>query len=154
MIRKLRRKTASFLSVPMFIKLWLVPLWVMLGLARMTVLVIPFRKIASRLGRSDGTAAMIPLVTQDQRARALVIGRAIRLAAKYAPWNANCFAQAIVARIMLRFYGLPYSIFFGVSREAGPDGNLNAHAWTASGPVAVTGGYGFDRFTVVGTFTG
>ncbi len=126
----------------------------MLGLARMTVLLIPFRDIASRLGRSEGTAVVIPLVTPEQRRRALLIGRTIRLGAKYAPWNANCFAQAIVARIMLGIYALPYTIFFGLSRETGKGGNLNAHAWTASGPVAVTGGYGFDRFTVVGAFTG
>ena len=154
MISNLTRKTVSFLAIPLFIKLWLVPIWLMLGLARMTVLLIPFRDIASRLGRSEGVAAIIPLVTPEQRRRALLIGRAIRLAAKYAPWNANCFAQAIVARIMLGIYALPYTIFFGLSRETGQDGNLTAHAWTASGPVAVTGGFGFDRFTVVGTFTG
>jgi hypothetical protein len=154
MIRKLTRKIVFFLAVPIFIKLWMVPIWVMLGLARMTVLLIPFRDIASRLGLNKGTAAIIPLVTPAQRRRALRIGRTIRLGAKYAPWNTNCFSQAIVALIVLRIYAPPNTIFFGLSRETCKDGNLNAHAWTASGPLVVTGGYGFDRFTVVGAFTG
>jgi hypothetical protein len=82
-----------------------------------------------------------------------LIGRTIRLAARYAPWQANCFAQAIVAAFLLRLYGLPYSVFFGLRRAVAPAGGMDAHAWTASGKIAVTGGSCFDRFTVVGVFT-
>ena len=148
------RKTISFYYVPLFIKFWLVPTWIMLGLARMTVLLIPFRMIAPRLGRSEIGAAIIPLATQDQKARALNIGRVIRLATKYTPWNANCFAQAIVARQLLSIYGLPYTVFLGFSANADKDGSVGAHAWTISGSVPITGGYSFDHFTVVGEFKG
>jgi hypothetical protein len=54
---------------------------------------------------------------------------------------------------MLGVKDLPYSISFGLSREVVTDGKLNPHAWTASGPVAVTGGDESVQFTVVGMFS-
>jgi hypothetical protein len=154
MMRLLPRKLRSFLALPVFMKVWLLPVYGLLGVARLAVLVAPFRKIAPLLGECKGTAAVVPLIRHSELERAILIGRTVVIAARYAPWDANCFAQAIVARIILGVFGIPYTIFFGLSREEGQDGHLSAHAWTTSGPVAVTGGYGFDRFTVVGTFTG
>lgn len=152
MILAFSRKVRSFVALPLLTKLLLIPVYLLLGLSRLTVLIIPFRLIAARLGESAGTAAFIPLLSPNQERRALLIGRTIRLAAKYTPWDANCFAQAIVARITLGFFNLPHTIFFGLSCEAGDNGSLIAHAWTAAGRISVTGGYGFNRFTVVGTF--
>lgn len=126
----------------------------MLALARLTVLIIPFRSIAPLLGRHIGLDAFIPLTTDQKQKRAHLIGKTIRISAKYAPWDANCFAQAIVARILLKIYKIPYSIFFGLKPTSNDIGKMDAHAWTTSDRVAVTGGHGFDRFTVVATFTG
>ena len=79
------------------------------------------------------------------------IGRAVRLAARYTPWDSNCFPQAVVARLLLGLYGIPYALFFGLRRD--PDsGAMLAHAWVAAGRVRVTGGESFGQFTVVGVF--
>ena len=153
MIGRLSRKVRSFGALPLFTKLWLLPVWLMLALARAAVLLLPFRRIATLLGTDTGRAAHIPLLPPMGQARALVIGRTVRLAAGYAPWQANCFAQAIVAAILLRLYGLPYTIFFGLRRASPPETGLQAHAWTAAGKVAVTGGAGVGGYTVVGAFT-
>lgn len=153
MIRRLPRKVKSFGALPLFTKLWLLPVWVMLALARGAVLLLPLRRIAPLLGADTGTASYIPPLPPISQDRALVIGRTIRLAAGYAPWQANCFAQAIVAAILLRLYGLPYTIFFGLRRAAPPETGMQAHAWTAAGKVAVTGGSGLGGYTVVGAFT-
>lgn len=153
MIRRLSRKLKSFGALPLFTKLWLLPVWVMLAIARAAVLLLPFRRIAPLLGADRGTAAHVPLLPPVGQDRALVIGRTVRLAAAYAPWQANCFAQAIVAAILLRLYGLPYTIFFGLRRASPPETGMQAHAWTSAGRVAVTGGEGFGGYTVVGAFT-
>jgi len=128
---------------------------VLLGLGRLAVLLVPFRQIAPALGAAAGTDAQIPLLTPDQRRRALLVGRTVRMAARYAPWQANCFAQAIAASLILRLHHIPYAIFFGLRRAsapASPPAPIEAHAWTAAGGVAITGGYGFDSFTVVAVF--
>lgn len=117
----------------------------------MAVLLLPFKWLARFLGTHQGTAAFIPLLQEAQLARALSIGRAIRMASTLAPWQANCHAQAIAARILLGLFGVPYAVFYGVAKD--PIALLKAHAWVASGPVQVTGGYAFDEFTVVAIFS-
>lgn len=153
MIRLVLRKAKSFMTVPLFVKLWLMPTWVILGFARLAVLCVPFRKIAKYLGEDFGTAATIPLLKPDQFSKAELVGKTVQLAARYAPWNANCFPQAIAAAALLKLYKIPYSIFFGLRKDMPSSESLAAHAWTMSGRVAVTGGRSFGKFTVVGVFT-
>lgn len=141
------------MAAPLFIKLWFLPVCALLGLARLAVLCVPFRKIAKYLGEDFGTAATIPLLKPDQFSKAAMIGKTVQLAARYAPWNANCFPQAIAAAALLKLYKIPYSIFFGLRKDMVPSKSLAAHAWTMSGRVAVTGGRSFEKFTVVGVFT-
>lgn len=129
----------------------LCPAWLLTGLARLAVLALPFRWYATGLGRYGGISAFIPLAEARQYATALDIGRAVRMAARVAPWDANCQAQAIAARCLLGLFGVPYAVFYGVA--SAPERHMKAHAWVACGPVAVTGGDGFDEFTVVAVFT-
>ena len=84
MIGVLGRKMASFARAPLFTKLWFLPAWMLLGLGRLAVLLVPFRQIAPALGTAAGTDAQIPLLTPDQRQRALLVGRTVRMAARYA----------------------------------------------------------------------
>lgn len=152
MIGSALRKAKSYWAAPLFMKLWLLPTWVLLGVARITVLYAPFRSVAMYLGEDCGTASAIPLVTQEQLSIALLVGRTVRLGARYAPWTANCFPQAVVAALILRIHKVPYSIFFGLRKQTPPLAGMDAHAWIMSGRVAVTGGQSFEDFTVVGAF--
>ncbi|WP_205527336.1 lasso peptide biosynthesis B2 protein [Solimonas sp. K1W22B-7] len=123
----------------------------LLGAGRAAVLLVPFRRMAPVVGRQQGPCPWIPLLTPRQSRRADQIGRSVRLAARYAPWTANCFPQALAATAMLRLYRVPYTLHFGLRH--GTDGSeMNAHAWISAGPVKVTGGASFRQFTVVGTF--
>lgn len=127
--------------------LWL---WVLLALARAAVLTVSFRRIASHLGDKAPLVAWAPLTSASQSAVARRLKEAIAIAARNAPFEANCFAQAIVACLCLRLRGVPAAVFFGVNHNA--QGELEAHAWVLSGPVWVCGGNGFRSFTVVGCF--
>ena len=151
MRRSLSQKAASFIGLPVFAMAWLTPVWLMLGLARLAVLLVPMRFLARFMGAAGGLDARPPDLDKARQARAVSIGRVIRLAARYAPWNANCFAQALTARIMLGLYGVPFAIFFGVMRDPATR-EMKAHAWVGAGSVKVTGGDGFAQFTVVGTY--
>jgi hypothetical protein len=150
-LSRLLRKASTFLRQPLFVKAWLVPVWLMLGVSRAVILAVSFKRLAPWIGIHDGVAAWVPLLDRAQEARAVEIGRVVQMAAKYTPWKSNCFPQALTARALLGLYKIPYGLYFGLAKRES-NGELHAHAWVASGRVRVTGGAGFDEFTVVGCF--
>lgn len=145
------RKVLNFARRPRFEQMWFVPAWLLLGASRFVILFVHFRRLAPYLGAQAGVALWIPLLDSRREARAMSISKVIRMAANYTPWTSNCFPQAVAARVLLGLYDVPYSIFFGINRDAA-DATLQAHAWVTSGRVHVTGGSSFDQFTVVGCF--
>lgn len=145
------RKSRSFARRSWFEKVWFFPAWLLLGICRFLILFIPFRHLAFRLGMHAGLNSWIPLLDSGKKGRALSIARVIALAACYTPWNSNCFPQAVAAKVLLGIYGIPNSLFLGVTRNL-EEGTLKAHAWVAAGRVRVTGGFSFDQFAVVGCF--
>ncbi len=147
----LPRKIRSFRRYSGFIKLWLAPVWLLLGVSRALILAVSFKRLAPGLGVHDGASPWVPLLNGSQERRAREIGRLIRLAARYTPWKSNCFPQAVTARVLLGLYRIPYVLYFGLTRD--PEaGEMKAHAWVAAGRVPVTGGAAFGQFTVVGCF--
>lgn len=148
----IRRKWQSWWRMPGMERFWFFMAYPLLGLARLALLTVPFRWIAPALGRNHRTAAFVPLATPDQMRQALAMGRGIRTAARYTPWESKCLAQAMVARGLLGLNRLPYGLYLGLRNEEHKLDSMSAHAWVCSGPVAVTGGHSFGQFTVVGTF--
>lgn len=151
MLSLLTRKARGFARRPRFEQAWFLPAWLLLGASRLLILAMPFRSLAPHLGTHSGTAPWVPLVDARREATALSISRVVKMAARHTPWVSNCFPQAVTARILLGLYGIPYCIFFGVSRLPS-DPEMKAHAWVAAGRVRVTGGASFAHFTVVGCF--
>lgn len=151
MIALLFRKALAFESLPRFQKIWLLPVWFLLGITRLAVLLMPFRTLGPIIGVPVGVNAWVPITSPGHKKRAAAIGQVVCLAARYAPWEANCLAQALTARILLGLYRVPYALFFGVARDR-LTADLMAHAWVVTGPVMVTGGESFSAYTVVGMF--
>lgn len=145
-----QRKWRTLRRQSLLTLLLLLPAWLLSGAARLLVLSLPFRRFAPYLGAHHGLGSLIPVLELGQVSRARSIGSAVRIAGKYAPWNANCQAQAIAARVLLGVFRVPYALFYGLARD--PNAALKAHAWVCAGPVRVTGGYSFDQFTVVAVF--
>jgi len=145
------RKAKSFARSSWFVKCWFFPVWLMLGICRFLILTIHFRRMAPWLGEQAGIAPWVPLLDPGSENRARSVARVVQMASRYTPWESNCFPRAVVARILLGFYGVPYSLFFGVSRGS-TDVEMEAHAWLVSGRVSVTGGASFGKFTVVRCF--
>jgi len=145
---KLRRKQSS---LPVLSWLWIPLVWIGLGLSRLLISLLSFQRLAPLLGQPAGSAAWVPLLNPRQEARARIIGRTVSFTSRYTPWESNCFDKAIVARIMLGIYRIPYALFFGLQREH-LTRKLKAHAWVAAGRVRVVGGRGFGHFAVVNAF--
>lgn len=122
----------------------------LLGWARLAILVLPFRWLALILGRDNRNVQLCTLVDRRRLFRARRLGMLIRGMAEHTPWESNCLAQAVVATVFLRLFGISYVLHLGVAKD-GNEG-LSAHAWVKVGPCAVTGGEGVPEFAVVSTF--
>ena len=142
------RRIVQFISLPEGHGLFLeAVLW--LGLARLAVLLVPFRRLAPHLGTlSYETPAINPALPHI--ARTVSIAQAIQRAARNLPWECQCLVQAIAGKAMLRRRGLPSTLYLGVAKDE--DAKLCAHAWLRCGNVILTGREGVNRFTVLSTF--
>lgn len=145
------RKLRTAASLPLGFTLLAALVWLLLWPARLAVLTIPLRRMVRAFGHDQGVDPAIPLVNDRQIDTARTIRRAIALAVKYSPKSANCYPQALVARLLLRLRRIPHALFFGLRRNPETDA-IEAHAWVMAGPLPVTGGHSFSRFTVVRSF--
>lgn len=145
------RKFKSVFRLSPFVVMWFPIVWILLGLFRAAILNLKFKNLSMLFGRSDGIDVAVPLTGETQQIRAWQIYKVIQIASKNTPWVSNCFPQAIVARLLLGLYRIPYSLYFGLCRDADTQ-ELKAHAWVASGPVYVSGDTSFETYTVVACY--
>ena len=150
-MRQAGRKLRTVVTLPVGFTALAALAWVLLWPARAAVLTIPLRYLVRMFGEDCGVSPAIPLVSEGQIAKARGIARAIALAVRYSPKSANCYPQALVARLLLRVRRIPHGLFFGLRRDPETDA-MEAHAWVMAGPLPVTGGHGFARYTVVRSF--
>lgn len=138
----------KLLALPWTDRILLIEAALFLGIARLALVMLPFRQIAPFLGQLQATPPLSHPVDVITLRR---LHWAIAVAAKYVPWSAVCLPQAMAGKIMLRHRGIPSTLYLGVFRD-GHDG-LTAHAWLGVGDMIVTGEHGRERFTVVSTFS-
>jgi len=117
-----------------------------LAVASIRLRVVPFAKIAPRLGRHMAESP----VADDEGAEHTIerVRWAIQAAAHTLPWRPACFPQALAAVSMLRRRGVGSTLYLGVD----PHQSMEAHAWVRAGSIIVSGGPRQTRFTVVSTF--
>lgn len=131
----------------------LVEVFVLLGLARLALRVVPFRRLARALGTLHvETPTEAP---PEHLAQARRVGLAIARVHRYTPWTSNCFPQALAARVWLARRHLPTTLYLGVAlnkTDPATSSTMEAHAWLRCGPLIVTGGRGSERFTVTACF--
>ena len=125
---------------------------VFLGMARLAVVALPFRWVASALGRRE---AALDFSAASGKTRCPLPARrvawAIRRTGRHTPWRSNCLAKSIAGRFMLRRRRIASTIYVGVAKDAG--GEFEAHAWLTSGGVILNDDSDLERYTIVGAFT-
>ncbi|HEX6860745.1 MAG TPA: lasso peptide biosynthesis B2 protein [Caulobacteraceae bacterium] len=118
-------------------------LW--LAVARVALLVLPFRVVARRLGKTAPPASAAE-AGADGEALAKAVGWTVQRMAGYVPFRAVCLQQALAAKMMLRRRGVPSVLHLGVASSS--EGPLSSHAWLDVGQAKVTGypiGSGFTE---------
>lgn len=121
----------------------------LLGVMRLGVLTLSFKRMSRTLRQHKTPPAYIPL-GEGQLASAGLIARAVWTASRYTPWSSNCLAQALTAQRMLAKRHIPGMIYLGVKKE---QQQLEAHAWLQCDAYILTGKAGHEAFTVVSTFS-
>lgn len=127
---------------------------VLLGLARLAVLTLPFRTYARFFGTQVALDQVPQALSPQSLARARTIGRVVRRGAGNTPWASVCLPQAMVAGLLLRLADIPHCVIFGVTREQAGQGSdpFAAHVWIRAGDTNVTGGQDVRAYTVVSVF--
>lgn len=111
-----------------------------LAVARVWLMVSPFRVVAAHLGTPALPGADVTGdLASDQLHAVREIRWAMRLASKRVPFRALCLQQAVAAKLMLGRRGIPATVTFGLAPHDDPHEKLRAHAWVTSGRVGVSG---------------
>jgi len=126
----------------------LIRAWLLLGIARLAVKVVPFSRLARRLGvpRTESPVEIPPHQMDEARRTRW----AVSTAARHTMWRSNCLSQAIAAKYLLHGSGIDSTLYLGASFEAGI--RLEAHAWLRCGSIYVAGEAGRQRFAPLGIF--
>lgn len=123
---------------------------VWLALARVALVLFPFRTVAAHLGEvclpavAAGRIDQLSCVPGEADA-ARAVGWAVRMMAGKVPFKAVCLQQGVAAKMMLRRRGIQSALHFGVAPNAA---GLDAHAWLNTAGAKVTGypvGSGFTE---------
>lgn len=140
------RKMTTAIRLPPLVLAWVVPGWIILSLAAMAYVILPFGRLTWLAGRNIGAVAYAPLADAPSELRAAQIRQAIDLVSRYAVLRHDCVPQALLGVLMCRVHRVPTALHFGLRRAeqfAAPDKPMIAHAWLVSGRVAITGGPSF-----------
>lgn len=142
------RRLRKFLALSRADRRCLAEAVVWLGLARLALLLLPFRCIARRLGRlmnrTPEEAGAAPAALLDR------VSWAVTTASRHLPWDCLCLAQALAGKAMLKRRGVPSTLYLGLAR--GAEAQMQAHAWLRCGERVLTGRQGMAGFTVIATF--
>ena len=140
------RRLVRFVRLPAPERALLMEAAAALTVAGTLLRLLPFPRLASRLGHhmAEGPVAQDGAVTSE----ALRIRWAVETAGKHLPWKPMCLPQAVTAHWMLRKRGINSTLYLGVD----PALRYDAHAWVRVGSVIVTGGPRQERFAVVSSF--
>ena len=118
-----------------------------LTLARIVIVVLPFREVG-RLASRPVRGRESP--EQSRASRSRRIRWAVLACSPRVPWRAMCFEQGLAAHLMLRRRGIPSVLYYG----AAPDDlkGLSAHVWVRDGDVDVMGCEVASRFAALAIF--
>jgi hypothetical protein len=124
-----REALGKFLRIPAWEKRLLLRAIVTLGVARLTLKLLPFARVRRLLTPRPGAPRHAHIAPLNVR-------WAIKHAERVIP-DATCLPQAVTAESLLVRAGYPVALRIGVTKRE--DGRFEAHAWAESGGRIVIG---------------
>jgi hypothetical protein len=146
-------KIVTFLRMPWQHKKMFFINIVLLGMAKASVKLFAYKRIAPYFGKNCRMLVASTLISKTHIQQAALIARSIKLAARYTPWDSNCLPQAMLAKFWCGHYQIPYFFFIGFAKSTQKPLGQDAHAWVTAGPVVICGGNSFNAFHVVSSYS-
>lgn len=142
------KRTAHFHRLSWKMKLMFLIAYMLMGLVRMCIFLLPFKLIAPILGQKN---QVTPLeVKRENITKAAKIGYIVNVSSRYTPWESKCLVRAITALLLLRLIRIPSTLYLGMGKD---DSNkLIAHAWLRCGEHIITGAEESAKFKAVMNF--
>ncbi|MGD1806007.1 lasso peptide biosynthesis B2 protein [Dapis sp. BLCC M126] len=117
----------KFLSLTPEEKQLLLSSFVLLGLVRLGLLLLPF----GTLQRFMASISQVNAVKAKQYAPTIeTIAKAVNISSRYMPGGAKCLARALTTQVLMNRFGYLSELRIGVAK--GERGEFEAHAWVES----------------------
>lgn len=120
--------------------------WIFLHAMKLAILILPFKRIAGRIGKVHTETSFETVVSDGVRN----VEHAIRRASRYTIHQSKCYDQALTGKLMLKRRGIPSTLYFGLAKDS--TNSLTAHAWVRCGNRIITGRVGSEGYTVIACF--
>lgn len=139
----------KFLSLSFRMKLLIISAFFISGVMRMLILLVPFKKIVSIMGKERLESSSE--INSFNMSRAIKIGWAVNTICNHTPWQSKCYVRALTAHFFLKIFRIPSTIYLGVARDKVK--NLIAHAWLRCGEEVLVGKDEMDQFSCITFFS-
>lgn len=143
------KRIFKFIKVPFSIKLLLIEVFILTGIIRLAVIIIPFKKLVKFFGRHNEESSRE--INDTEKAFAGIVAWAVNIVSKITPWKNTCIVKALTAQILLTRRKVSSTLYLGVAKD--DKNNLEAHAWLRSGENIITGEAESKRFKQVARFS-
>lgn len=130
------------------VKLLLLGSFMLSGIVRLAILIVPFRYITPFMGKKMLESTEV--ISLKQRGQAVKIAWCVNTMSRFTPWESKCLVRAFTAQIILRVFRIPSTLYLGVAKDG--SNQLMAHAWLRCGQLILTGGDERDGFKEVARF--
>lgn len=154
-VRRKLRKLKRFARLPGSDRALTAEAALLLCVARLWLVLVPFEKVAGKLGTSYPASEpnhRVAPMSEEQALLARRVSEAVQRAAKNVPSRAVCIHQAIAAKIMLARRGIASTMHFGVQKGSPASDGMRAHAWLDAADVEITGYGEAAQFTEIAYF--
>lgn len=161
---KSQEKFRKIFSLSFADKLRYSKVFLLTGVFRLAMLIIPFRKLRRYMGELNKESTRE--INDIDYNKAKKISIMVKTVANNTPWESKCLVMALTAQYLLRHENIDSTLYLGVANESnliksfneknkadvkvGKD-KLVAHAWIRCGESYVTGGNG-EGYGVVAKF--
>jgi len=125
--------------------------YITLGIMRASILTISFKRLTRSLEHLPKKDEII-MLNDNEISIATAIGQAINRVSVHTPWESACLVQSLTAQKMLQKRGIPGVFYLGAMKDEKSEAKMKAHAWLQCGETIITGGEGYEEFTVLSVF--
>ena len=122
--------------------------YVLSGIIRLSILLLPFKYIKTRLGEPKMESSNE--LSDDEIEMARQIRQLVLKVCNHTPWQSKCLVRAILTQHLLSKRNISSTLYLGVSKNE--NGKMQAHAWLRCGPVVIMGGENKNDFIEVAKF--